>query len=665
MKTPQWRQETFAAIFFLANNSYLCNVQLDPLNDIATDILSQYWGYESFRPMQREIITSVLAGRDTLGLLPTGGGKSITFQIPALAMDGLTIVVTPLISLMKDQVDNLRERGIKATHLHSGLSRSEHRLALDRCRLGRVKLLYLSPEKLQSHNFLEQLRLMNVSLIVVDEAHCISQWGYDFRPSYLRINALRDIFPQAPVLALTASATPEVADDIMRLLRFKERNLFALSFSRPNISYIVRQCDHKEQKVIDILDAVPGTAIIYVRSRKRTREIAASLQKAGISADFYHAGLAPEDKDEKQNRWKQGTTRVMVATNAFGMGIDKPDVRVVIHHDLPSSLEEYYQEAGRAGRDGRPAFAVIIASHNDKGVLTRLLNESFPPKDYISRIYELAGNFLDVAVGDGYNNLYEFNFNLFCQRFKLAPIPALSSLSLLTQAGYIDFTDEITTRSRVMVLLNKSQLYSLDLSGDTDRVFQLLLRTYSGLFADYVYISEPLIASRLNVSEETVYKSLLALSRIHAIHYVPKKSTPYILYTTSREEPRYIALPRTVYEQQRDRLKRRLEAMKAFTFSTDECRVNIMLRYFGEQPAQPCGKCDICRDNRRNPRTTDDTSQLSESIIYLASQPGGHEIDYILSQMSQPREKIISLIRQLIDRGDLTLNGSYLSVNER
>lgn len=617
--------------------------------------------------MQLEIITSILAGRDTLGLLPTGGGKSITFQIPALAMDGLTIVVTPLISLMKDQVDNLMARGIKATYLHSGLSRSEHRLAMDRCRLGRVKLLYLSPEKLQSKNFIEQLRLMDVSLIVVDEAHCISQWGYDFRPPYLRISSLRNIFPQAPVLALTASATPEVADDIMNVLRFRERNMFALSFARHNLSYIVRYCDHKEQKVIDILNAVPGTAIIYVRSRKRTREIAASLQKAGISADFYHAGLAPEDKDEKQNRWKEGTTRVMVATNAFGMGIDKPDVRVVIHHDIPSSLEEYYQEAGRAGRDGLPAFAVIIASRNDKGVLTRRLNESFPPKDYICRVYELAGNFLDVAVGDGYNNVYEFNFNLFCQRFKLAPVPALSSLSLLTQAGYINFIDEITTRSRVMVLLNKSQLYSLDISDDTDRVFQLLLRTYTGLFSDYVYISEPLIASRLNMSEETVYNSLLTLSRIHAIHYVPKKSTPYILYTTSREEPKYVKMPQTVYERQRDRLKRRIEAMKAFTFSADECRVNIMLRYFGEHPLKSCGKCDVCRSNRQTNRQHTDSENLtlSESIIYLASQPGGHEIDYILSQLSQTRETIILTIRELLDRGELTLNGTNLSAPKR
>lgn len=638
-------------------------MQHDQINDIATDILSQYWGYDSFRPMQREIITSVLAGRDTLGLLPTGGGKSITFQIPALAFDGLTIVVTPLISLMKDQVDNLRVRDIKATYLHSGLSRSEHKLAMDRCRLGRVKLLYLSPEKLQSKNFLEQLRLMDVSLIVVDEAHCISQWGYDFRPSYLRINSLREIFPAAPILALTASATPEVADDIMNVLRFKERNLFALSFARDNLSYIVRYCDHKEQKVIDILNAVPGTAIVYVRSRKRTREIAEALQKSGISADFYHAGLAPEDKDEKQNRWKNGSTRVMVATNAFGMGIDKPDVRAVIHHDLPSSLEEYYQEAGRAGRDGKPAFAVIVASRNDKGVLTRRLNESFPAKDYINRIYELAGNFLEVPVGEGYNSVYEFNFNLFCQRFKLAPVPVLSSLSLLTQAGYIDFTEEITTRSRVMVLLNKNQLYGLEVPEEVDRVFQLLLRTYTGLFADYVFISEPLMASRLNIPEESVYQSLLTLSRIHAIHYVPKKSTPYILFTTSREEPRYISMPRSVYEQQRDRLKRRLEAMKNFTFTTDECRVNIMLRYFGEKPATPCGRCDICRNNRQSTPAPDADSALAESIIYLASQPGGHPVDYIIAQLDAPRQKTLDAIRLLLDRGLLRLDGTIITRN--
>lgn len=627
------------------------------LKHTANDILKRYWGYDTFRPMQQEIIMSVLAGRDTLGLLPTGGGKSLTFQIPALALPGLTIVITPLISLMKDQVDNLRARGIRATSLHSGLSKSESRLAIDRCRLGKVKLLYISPEKLQSKNFVEQLRLMDVALIVVDEAHCISQWGYDFRPSYLRINKLRELFPQAPTLALTASATPEVANDIMRVMNFKEPNLFAISFSRDNLSYVVRYCDHKEQKVIDILTAVNGSAIVYVRSRKRTRELATALVNAGISADFYHAGLAPEEKDDKQNRWKDGITRVIVATNAFGMGIDKPDVRVVIHHDLPSSLEEYYQEAGRAGRDGAPAYAVVIASRADKATLSRRLSEAFPPKEYISRVYELAGNFLDVAVGDGYNQIFEFNFNLFCHRFKLAPSPAHSALTLLSQAGYIDFTEEITTRSRVMVLLTKQELYSLRLPPAVDDVMQLLLRTYTGLFADYVYISEPLLASRLKTDESAIYNSLLTLSRIHAIHYVPRKSTPYILYTTSREEPRYISMPRNVYEEQRLRLQTRIESMKKFAFSTDECRVNIMLRYFGEKPKAPCGKCDICRCGK----APKDSRDLKESIMYLASQPGGHDTAYITAQLSYPRENVIDSIREMIDDGLLVLKDGVIS----
>ncbi len=534
------------------------------------EILREYWGYDSFRPLQEDIIMSVLEGRDTLGLLPTGGGKSITFQVPAIALEGLTIVVTPLISLMKDQVDNLREAGIKAIYTHSGLTRKENQLAMDKCRLGKVKLLYVSPEKLQSKSFIDNLRQMDVSLIVVDEAHCISQWGYDFRPSYLRINSVRQLFPNAPVLALTASATPDVVDDIMARLNFNGRNLFARSFSRDNLSYIVRYGDHKEAMLLKILQSTSGSAIVYVRSRRRTREIADFLAKSGISTDFYHAGLAPEDKDEKQNRWKSDQCRVMVATNAFGMGIDKPDVRVVIHHDLPSSLEEYYQEAGRAGRDGQSSYAVLLAAKSDKGLLTRRISENFPEKGFISRTYELAGNFLDVAVGSGYNEVYEFNFNQFCKQFDLPPIPAHSALNLLTQAGYIDFTEEISTRSRIMVLLAKQELYSLRLNNMTDKVFQLILRTYTGLFADYVYINETLLASRLKVSEQVIYESLLALSRMHAIHYVPRKTTPYILYTTSREMPKYIVLPKAVYEDQRQRLSNRVEAMKSFAFSSEQ-----------------------------------------------------------------------------------------------
>lgn len=619
------------------------------------DILQEYWGYTDFRPLQEDIIMSVLEGRDTLGLLPTGGGKSITFQVPALALEGITVVITPLISLMKDQVDNLRANGIKAIYMHSGLTRAENRLAFDRCRLGKVKLLYISPEKLQSKTFVDQLRLFDISLIVVDEAHCISQWGYDFRPSYLKISSIRTLFPKAPVLALTASATPEVVDDIMARLNFNGRNVFARSFTRENLSYIVRYGDHKESLLLKVLQNTTGSSIVYVRSRRRTREIADILVKNGISADFYHAGLAPEDKDEKQNRWKSDQCRVMVATNAFGMGIDKPDVRVVVHHDLPSSLEEYYQEAGRAGRDGKPAFAVLLAAKHDKGTLTRRINENFPDKEFIKRTYELAGNFLDVAVGSGYNEVYEFNFNLFCKRFDLQPVSANSALNLLTQAGYLDFTEEISTRSRIMVLLHKEELYSLRLQPQTDQVFQLLLRTYSGLFTDYAYINESLLASRLNTSEEVIYQALLDLTRNHVTHYIPRKTTPYILYTTSRELPKYITLPRSVYEEQRERLEHRIEAMKQFAFDTDNCRVNTMLRYFGENPQKECGSCDVCRSRRSNPDNKDKQQQIAESIIYIVSQPGTHTLQGIASALSKREDDIIDIVRQLADQGIIAI----------
>lgn len=562
-------------------------------------ILQKYWGYESFRPMQERIINSILSGHDTLGLLPTGGGKSLTFQIPAMMLPGITLVITPLISLMKDQVDNLREHGIPAAAIHSGMTWHEHNLAMERARLGKIKILYLSPEKLHSKSFHDTATLMNVSLITVDEAHCISQWGYDFRPSYLQISSLRKLFPDTPVLALTASATPDVAKDIMKQLEFREQRVFSTTFARPNISYVVRYADHKPDMVVRILRATTGSAIVYARSRKRTKEISDLLRHEGIPADFYHAGLAAEDKNEKQNRWKDGRVRVMVATNAFGMGIDKADVRTVIHVDPPSSLEEYYQEAGRAGRDGKPSYAVIVTSASDKATLTRRLNESYPDKDTIRKVYEHAGNFLEVAVGSGYNSMYEFNFALFCERFKFRPTIARNSLMLLTHAGYIDYVDEVSTRSRIMIIMTKSELYSLRLDDVTDRVFQLILRTYTGLFADYVYISEDLLASRLGLSAEQVYSSLLTLGRLHALHYVPRKSTPYILYTTSRELPQHVRLPRAVYEEMRERMRRRIESMKRFIFDPAKCRVNTMLEYFGEKPASPCGTCDVCRANKK------------------------------------------------------------------
>lgn len=631
------------------------------LPDTPSGILKHFWGYDSFRELQPQIIHSILSGHDTLGLLPTGGGKSITFQVPALLLPGITLVVTPLISLMKDQVDNLRQRGIRAAAVHSGLSRAEHRLAIDRCRLGKIKLLYLSPEKLQSKTFIDTLTQFEISLLVVDEAHCISQWGYDFRPSYLRIASLRRLFPKAPVLALTASATPDVASDIMTQLHFNEPKVFARSFTRPNISYIVRYADHKPQMLLRVLKATHGSAIVYVRSRRRTREIADELIRAGISADFYHAGLAAEDKNEKQNRWKDDTVRVMVATNAFGMGIDKPDVRTVVHIDPPSSLEEYYQEAGRAGRDGLPSYAVLITSQSDKSSLTRRLNESFPDKETIRRVYELAGNFLDVAVGDGYNMLYEFNFRLFCERFSLKPTIVRSSLGLLSRAGYIDYVDEISTRSRIMVTMNKHELYSLRLDDVTDSVFQLLLRNYTGLFADYVVISEELLASRLDLTCEQVYSALLNLARQHAIHYVPRKTTPYIFYTTSRELPKYVQLPRSVYEDQRERMSRRIEAMRRFMFDTDACRVGGMLRYFGEKDVADCGTCDVCRARKASRQAISRTESLRNGILYLASQPGETSISHIAAQLSVSTDTLIPILRHMMDEGDIIVNGLIVS----
>lgn len=626
------------------------------------DILKRYWGFDSFREMQPRIIDSVLAGNDTLGLLPTGGGKSITFQVPAMMLPGLTLVVTPLISLMKDQVDNLRARNIPAAAVHSGLTRAEHRLALDRSRLGKIKILYLSPEKLQSKNFVEELRLMDVSLIVVDEAHCISQWGYDFRPSYLRIADLRKIFTDTPVLALTASATPEVADDIMTQLQFRSRNVFTKSFTRPNISYIVRYTDHKQGLLLRVLRATAGCSIVYVRSRKRTKEIAEMLVKEGISADFYHAGLASEEKNVRQNRWKNNEVRVMVATNAFGMGIDKPDVRTVIHIDPPSSLEEYYQEAGRAGRDGLPSYAVVITSpQSDKATLTRRLNESFPDKEIIRHIYEMAGNFLEVAVGSGYNTLYEFNFALFCDRFGFRPQIARSALILLTRSGYIDYVDEVATQSRVMIIMTKRDLYDLQLDDTTDRVFQLLLRTYTGLFADYVHISEELIASRLVITPRQVYESLLCLSRHHAISYVPRRSTPYIFYTTSRELPKYIDLPHTVYEDQRKRMKRRIDAMKRFLFDTERCRVNTMLEYFGEKPQKPCESCDICRSRKAGGNEAN--NDLRRTILYLAGNNKDLTIDHIATQACVAPQKVIGTLREMIDEGTISYNNGFIRKN--
>ncbi len=613
------------------------------------DVLKKYWGYDAFRPLQQEIIESVLAGRDTLGLMPTGGGKSITFQVPTMAMDGMALVVTPIISLMKDQVDRLRSLRIKATYLYAGLTRAEVNRTYDKCLYGNYKFLYVSPERLQSQAFMERLRQMPVSLIVVDEAHCISQWGYDFRPSFQRIAQVRKLFPQVPVLALTATATPVVVEDIQRCLAFKQPNVFSMSFARSNLSYVVRPTEEKVTELIHILRSVPGSAIVYVRSRRRTKQICDEINRAGIHADYYHAGLYVEDKEDKQNKWTSDECRVMVATNAFGMGIDKPDVRLVVHVDIPNSLEEYYQEAGRAGRDGKRSYAVLLVKHTDQRTLRRHITEAFPDKDFIRSVYERVGNFLGVSLGEGYQQMYDFNFNLFCRTFDLPVLPTHNALKILTQAGYIEFVEEIETQSRVMIHARKDELYDLDTTTPgADQVLQAILRIYTGLFADYVFINEDVIAFRTGLDQETIYKSLLELTRMRILHYVPRKRTPYIIYTTSREEPKHVLIPKTVYEDLRDRMTSRVEATINYAYSDTGCRERMLLSYFGENKADECGHCDLCIDRRK--RGDHEPVDVQQGILYMAGlRP--RRLEEFLNTLSFPKDEILSTLSFLVDEG--------------
>ncbi len=613
------------------------------------DVLNQYWGYDAFRPLQQDIIQSVLDGRDTLGLMPTGGGKSITFQVPTMAMDGMALVVTPIISLMKDQVDRLRALNIKATYLYAGLTRAEVNRTYEKCLYGNYKFLYVSPERLQSQSFMERLRQMPVSLIVVDEAHCISQWGYDFRPSFLRIAEVRKLFPKVPVLALTATATPVVVEDIQRCLQFRETNVFSMSFARSNLSYVVRHTEEKATELAHILRSVPGTAIVYVRSRKRAKQISDELNRLGIRADFYHAGLYVEDKEDKQNKWTTDQCRVMVATNAFGMGIDKPDVRLVVHVDIPNSLEEYYQEAGRAGRDGKRSYAVLLVKHTDQRTLRRHITEAFPDKDFIRNVYERVGNFLGVSIGEGYQQMFDFNFNLFCQTFNLPVLATHNALRILTQSGYIEFVEEIETQSRVMILARKDQLYDLDTTTPgADQVLQAILRLYTGLFADYVFINEDVISYRTGLDQETIYKSLLELTRMHILHYVPRKRTPYIIYTTSREEPKYVLIPKAIYEDLRQRMTDRIEATINYAYSDTGCRERMLLGYFGERRADACGQCDLCIDMRK--REDHAPGDVQQGILYMAGlRP--RRLEEFLSTLSFPRDEVISMLSFLVDEG--------------
>ena len=527
----------------------------------------------------------------------------------------------------------------------------EHRRVMEKCQNGNCKFLYISPERLQNEAFIDRIKHLNICLIVVDEAHCISQWGYDFRPSFLEIAKLRKVFKNVPVLALTATATPVVVADIQEKLQFRSPNVFTKSFKRDNISYVVRHTTEKMGELVHIVKSVPGSGIVYARSRKRTKLIADELRRNGISADHYHAGLTIEEKEDKQNKWKNDEIRVIVATNAFGMGIDKPDVRLVIHVDVPNTLEEYYQEAGRAGRDGKRSFAVMLVKDTDKRILHRHISEAFPEKEFIRKVYERVGNFLNVAIGEGYQQMLDFNFNLFCKTFNMPILPTHNSLNILTRSGYIQFVEEIETQSRVMILARKDELYNIPTTTPrADEVLQALLRTYSGLFADYVFINEDVLSYRYGLTPQTIYDSLLELTRMHILHYIPRKRTPYIIYTTSREEPQHVAIPRAVYEDLRSRMEQRVEAVIGYCYRDDICREQFLVEYFGEESRDRCGHCDTCIEQRKKQQYT--PRDIQDGILYM-TQVRPRTLKELVDTLSFTKDDIISMVSLLVDEGYL------------
>lgn len=623
-------------------------------------ILKQYWGYDNFRGIQEDIIRSIGEGRDTLGLMPTGGGKSITFQVPALAQEGLCLVITPLIALMKDQVRNLRERGIKATAIYSGMTREEIVIALENCIFGNYKFLYVSPERLDTEIFQIKLRSMHVSLITVDESHCISQWGYDFRPAYLKIADIRQLLPGVPVIALTATATPEVVSDIQQRLQFRQENVFRMSFERKNLAYVVRHTEDKESELLHILQHVDGSGIVYTRNRKKTKEISLFLNRNHITATFYHAGLNDETKDSRQKAWLKGEFRVMVATNAFGMGIDKPDVRVVIHADVPDSPEAYFQEAGRAGRDGMKAYAVLLFCARDKITLKQRVSDTFPEKSYIRKIYEDINFYYQMAMGDGRGCTFAFNIDEFCRNFKHFPVQTDSALKILTRAGYLEYTDEQDNASRIMFTITKEELYRIrEQSEDTEKLLHILLRSYTGLFTDYAYISEDNLSTRSGLSKQQIYETLLSLSRQHILHYIPAKKTPYIIYTRERQETERVYLSKEVYEDRKESYVQRINAMIEYAESENRCRSRMLLRYFGEKNEHNCGQCDVCLQQHQSGLKSGEFEAISQQLQALLKE-NPLSLQEIKDKMQVPENHLIKVVSYLVSEEIIRQENGYL-----
>ena len=585
--------------------------------------------------------------------MPTGGGKSITFQVPALAMAGICIVVTPLIALMKDQVDNLRRLGIKATAVYSGMTRQEIITQLENCIFGDYKFLYVSPERLATDIFISKLQAMNVCLLVIDESHCISQWGYDFRPSYMKIADIREQLSGIPVLALTATATPEVVNDIQERLHFKEKNVFRKSFVRKNLSYIVRRTEDKINSLAYILGKVPGTAIVYVRNRKRTKEVATILREAGISADFFHAGLNRDEKNLRQSRWKNNECRVIVSTNAFGMGIDKPDVRLVVHLDMPGSLEEYYQEAGRAGRDEQRAYAVALCSNTDTTKLKKRLADEYPDREFISRVYDALGNYYQIAVGFGLDTVHDFSLIDFCSAYKFSHLQAHHALKILELAGYIEYTEEQDNASRLVFTATRDELYKyLHQDRKTDEVIQCILRSYTGLFSDYVYINEGLISTRTRLSQQEIYDVLIGLSKYRIVNYIPHKKTPLIIYTRTREEIKYLSIPRSAYEERKERFESRMNRVIDYIEEDRICRSRMLITYFGEKDTSDCGCCDVCLAKNNSGLNNHTFNTIREALLNTLEDNGPQEVKKLTEKLSFPADKIITAIRFLSEHDD-------------
>ena len=660
---PEIRTGTSSSFFnFTIMPAQSDNSQLSTLN---AQLLKQYWGYDSFRGIQEEIINSISENKDTLGLMPTGGGKSITFQVPALAKDGLCLVITPLIALMKDQVQNLRKRGIKALSIYSGMSRQDIITTLENCIFGNYKFLYISPERLDTEIFRTKLRKMKVSMITVDESHCISQWGYDFRPAYLKIAEIRELLPDVPVLALTATATPEVVKDIQARLHFRRENVFRMSFERSNLAYIVRKTDNKTGELLHILRSMPGSAIVYVRNRRRTKEITELLNNEDITADFYHAGLDDATKDIRQHRWQSGGSRVMVATNAFGMGIDKPDVRIVIHMDLPDSIEAYFQEAGRAGRDGQKAYAVILYAKADKTTLHKRIPDTFPEKEYIKDVYEHLQYYYQMAMGDGLDCVREFNIEDFCRKFKYFPVPVDSALKILTQAGYLEYTGEQDNTSRLLFTIRRDELYRLrEMGDDMDKLIQTVLRSYTGVFTDYTYINEDSLAIRTGLTRRQIYEQLVHLAKLRIVSYIPRKKTPYIIYTRERIEAQLIHISPEIYEERKARYETRINAMLEYVTNDTLCRSRMLLDYFGEKNEHNCGQCDTCIGLRKQTATCQpDREELYERIHEILSgapqTPAG-----LLEQLPIEKELLTEALHRLLDEGKIIVVDGILQIKK-